>query len=114
MRAMVLSLLLVVAGSAEAGQRVYKGREAAALRCADMIAQTAVTLYDAGMMDRNDSRAMMAVTVLILEHHVSGTRSEKMRALKEVRKRHSTSETLEDYKRHALDCVKRFPIGGAG
>jgi hypothetical protein len=109
MRAMVLVLLLT-ASNASAAERVYDGDEAAALRCANMMAMTGVTLNGAGVMGDAEKDVLIGVSILILENHVSGNWNTKKRALKVMRDRRDLDETLLDYQRNALGCLKRFPI----
>ena len=110
MRALALVLALLLAAPAGAGQKVYEGEEAAALRCANMLAWTGVALEEAGLIGRPEMEVMLGITVLILERHVSGTWAEKKAAMEVVRQRRSFEETLEDYRRHAPGCLERFSI----
>lgn len=91
-------------------QRVYDGEEAAALRCANTVALTAVALSRAGMIDDAEKDVMLGITMLILERHVSGTWSQKKAALEIVRDRRSVPDTLDDYQRNAAQCLQQFPI----
>ena len=88
----------------------YEGEEAAALRCANMIAHTAVTLARAEMIGEHEKTVMLGVTVLILERHVSGTRGQKKMAMTILRDRRTIDQTLEDYRKHAAHCLVQFPI----
>ena len=103
---------LLVAGLATpvAADRTYEGREAAALRCANTVALTAVTMGRAGMIGDDQKGAMLGISLLMLERHVSGTWTEKKRALEIVRDRRSVEDTLEDYRRNAARCLRDFPI----
>lgn len=109
MRILALFLMLV-AGTASAAQRVYEGDEASAIRCANMMAMTGVTLNRAGLMGVPEKDVLIGISVLILERHVSGTWTEKKRAMEAMRDRRDIEETLNDYQRHAPLCLKRFPI----
>lgn len=91
-------------------KRVYEGSEAAALRCSNTLALTAVALARAGLISEQEKEIMLGVTVLILERHVSGTWSQKKRALAVMRDRRSVPDTLEDYRRNAPRCLRQFPI----
>jgi hypothetical protein len=102
--------LVVTACNAAAGQRVYEGEEAAAIRCANMMAMTGVTLNQAGLMDDPEKDVLVGISILILERHVSGNWTEKKRALAAMRDRRSIDATLEDYQRNAPVCLVRFPI----
>lgn len=93
-----------------AGQRVYEGKEAAALRCANTLALTAVALSDAELIGDAEKEVLLGVTVLILERHVTGTWSEKKAAMAVMRDRRSVIDTLEDYRRNAARCLQQFPI----
>jgi len=113
MRAVLLVLVLAagaVAGAADAAQRVYEGEEASALRCANMMALTGVTLNRAGLMGAQEKDVLIGISVLILERHVSGTWAEKKRAMETMRDRRDVETTLEDYQRNAPRCLRRFPI----
>ncbi|WP_370400912.1 hypothetical protein [Sulfitobacter sp. JB4-11] len=103
------AVVLALAGSALA-QRTYEGREAAALRCANLLSITAVFLFEAEQISPLERDVMLFATVAILERHVSGTRAEKQRALAVVRERRDVPETLDDYQRNARRCLKQFPI----
>lgn len=100
-----------IAGTAMGqGQRVYEGEEAAALRCANMLALTAVTLSRSEKLDEVEKEVMLAVSVLILERHVAGTWAQKKRAMAVMRDRRSIADTLDDYRVNATKCLGQFPI----
>jgi hypothetical protein len=103
-------LSLILAGPVFANQRVYEGTEASALRCANTIALTAVALSAAERIGEPEKEVLLGVTVLILENHVSGTWREKKAAMAVMRDRRSVEDTLDDYKRNAGRCLRRFPI----
>ena len=107
--ALAFSLALPVGGQAQ-GTRTYEGAEAAALRCSNMMALTGVTLHRAGLMGEEEKDVLIGVSLLILERHVSGTWTQKKRAMEVMRDRRDIDETLEDYQRNAAVCLKRFPI----
>lgn len=90
--------------------QVYEGSEAAALRCSNTLALTAVALSGAGLISVREKEVMLGVTVLILERHVSGTWRQKKAALKVMRDRRSVPDTLEDYRKNAFRCLRQFPI----
>jgi hypothetical protein len=107
----VLALLLMLsAGTASATQRVYEGDEAMAIRCANMMAFTGMTLNRAGLMPDAEKDVLIGISVLILERHVSGTWVQKKRAMETMRDRRDVDATLTDYQRHAPLCLRRFPI----
>ena len=91
-------------------KRVYEGREASALRCANTVALTAVALSRADMIGDAEKDVMLSITTLILERHVSGTWREKKAALSVMRDRRSVDDTIEDYRRNATWCLREFPI----
>ena len=103
-------LALVLSGGAAAAPRVYEGQEAAALRCANTVALTAVALSRAGMIDEVEKDVMLGVSVSIVDRHVSGNWSQKMAALEVMRDRRSVEDTLEDYRLNAARCLRQFPI----
>ena len=92
------------------GKRVYSGEEAAALRCSNTLALTAVALARADLIGGVEKEVMLKVTVLILERHVSGTWAQKKRALEVMRDRRSVPDTLADYRKNAARCLRQFPI----
>lgn len=94
---------------AEAG-RVYEGSEAAALRCSNTLALTAVALSRAGLIEDVEKQVMLGITISILERHVSGTWRQKKAAMRVMRDRRSVPDTLTDYRRNALRCLQQFPI----
>lgn len=96
--------------SSVAFARTYNGAEAAALRCANTLAHTAVTLARAEMIGQDEKNVMLGVTVLILERHVSGTRAQKKAAMRIMRDRRTIQETLIDYRINAARCLVQFPI----
>ena len=106
----VACVLMMMAGSVSAAQRVYEGEEAAALRCANMMALTGVTLNRAGLMPDQEKDVLVGISILILERHVSGTWTEKKRAMEAMRDRRDIDATLADYQRNAPICLKRFSI----
>ncbi len=103
-------LCLALGSAAAAGQKVYKDDEAAALRCANMIALTGVALGGAELISLEEQDVMLALAVLILDRHVSGTQAQKFAALKQMQNRRSPEATLEDYRSNAQHCLERFPI----
>jgi hypothetical protein len=105
----VLSLCLPLSVAAQS-KRIYEGEEAAALRCANTLALTAVELSRAELIDETEKEVMLGITVLILERHVSGTWGQKKKALAVMRDRRSVPDTLEDYRRNAVRCLRQFPI----
>jgi hypothetical protein len=110
MRTIFALVALLAAGSASAAQRVYEGDEASAIRCANMMALTGVTLNRAGLMSDPEKEVLIGISVLILERHVSGTWAQKKRAMEAMRDRRDIEATLEDYQRNAPRCLARFPI----
>ena len=90
--------------------KVYEGSEAAALRCSNTLALTAVALARADLIGEDEKEVMLGVTVLNLERHVSGTWSQKKAALKVMRDRRSVPDTLDDYRANAVRCLRQFPI----
>ncbi|WP_298857589.1 hypothetical protein [uncultured Sulfitobacter sp.] len=103
-------MLALVSTDVAAGQRIYEGDEVAAIRCANMMAMTGVTLNGAGLMGDSEKDVLIGISVLILERHVSGNWTEKKRAMEAMRDRRDVDETLRDYQRNAPICLKRFPI----
>ena len=108
--ACVLVICGAVGGAAAPKPKVYSGEEAAALRCSNTLALTAVALNGAGLMSDAEKDVMIGITFLILERHVSGTWQQKKQALRQVRDRRSVEQTLQDYRRTAPLCLRRFPI----
>lgn len=98
------------AAPAAAGTRTYSGEEAAALRCADMMALTSVALAETGMISEQEKTAILQISVLILVRHVSGSWEQKKAALEVVRDRRNLIETVQDYQRFAAQCLEQFPI----
>ena len=96
--------------AAEPAQKVYAGQEAAALRCANTIALTAVALSEEAGLPDLEKDAMLGISVRILDLHVSGSWQQKKAALKVVRDRRDAFETLQDYQRYAQQCLRQFPI----
>ena len=96
--------------AAEPGSKVYSGEEAAALRCANTVALTAVALSQEGKLPEAEKNVMLGITVLILDLHVSGTWQQKKAALDVVRGRRDAYETVQDFQRLAQQCLKQFPI----
>ncbi|WP_300031605.1 hypothetical protein [uncultured Roseobacter sp.] len=110
-RALIAAVfLLSTAGASGAGEKVYSGSEAAALRCANTLAFTAMALSDTGRMPEAEKQVMLGITVLILERHVSGTWAQKKSALAQVRDRRDVEQTLQDFERYAERCLLQFPI----
>lgn len=109
MRGLIFALVMVAQPLA-AAQRIYEGEEAAAIRCANMMAFTGVTLNRAGLMGDAEKDVLVGISILILERHVSGNWTEKKRAMEAMRDRRDVEATLEDYQRNAARCIKRFPI----
>ena len=110
MRALALMLAFLGGTTAQAAQRIYEGEEAAALRCANMMAMTGVTLNRAGLMPEREKDVLIGISILILERHVGGNWNEKKRAMEQMRDRRTVDATLEGYQRNAPLCLSRFPI----
>ena len=91
-------------------QRIYEGHEAAAIRCSNTLALTAVALSRAKLIGDAEKDVMLSVTLLILERHVSGTWTQKKAAMAVMRDRRSVIDTLDDYRRNAARCLQQFPI----
>ncbi len=110
----LIALLAVLAGPAAAqttaGKRVYEGEEASALRCANLMAFTGVTLNRAGLMEDAEKDILVGISVLILERHVGGNWTEKKRAMAVMRDRRDPKTTLKDFQRNATRCLEQFPI----
>lgn len=105
-----LAALVISSSPAVASQRTYEGEEAAALRCANMIAFTAVELEGAGRISRFEKQVMLDITVRILANYVSGTWAQKKAALRLVQDRRDALETLDDFEQHANRCLIQFPV----
>jgi len=102
---------LVLAGlSGPAQALTYEGSEAAALRCSNTLAMTAVALNRAKLIGAPEKEVMLSVTLLILERHVSGTWAQKKAAMAVMRDRRSVPDTLTDYRENAAKCLRQFPI----
>ncbi|MFK7882053.1 hypothetical protein [Roseobacter sp.] len=102
---------LVLSGfPATAQQKVYEGEEAAALRCANTMAFTAVALESSGRIGAVEKQVMLDITIRILADHVTGTWAQKKAALRVVRDRRDVVETFEDFERFANQCLRQFPI----
>ncbi|ABG33035.1 hypothetical protein CEP88_07295 [Roseobacter denitrificans] len=103
-------LTISCAAGAMSQTRVYEGTEAGALRCANMMALTAIVLSDTDRMGEQEKDVMIGISFLILQGHVSGTWAEKKAALEVVRDRRGVQETLDDFERLAEQCLRDFPI----
>lgn len=107
----LVALLVVLGGTpAIAEAKRYDGDEAAALRCAHIMALTAVALSDAGGISEAEKEVMLGISFLILDSHVSGTWAQKKAALEIVRDRRGVADTLQDFERYAEQCLRDFPI----
>ena len=105
----LLALTCLAAAPAQA-QKTYQGSEAAALRCSNTLALTAVALEGADLISPAEKEVMLGVTFLILERHVSGTWRQKKAAMAVMRDRRTVRDTLDDYRRNAARCLGQFPI----
>ena len=103
-------LCALTAAPAIADAKRYEGEEAAALRCAHIMALTAVVLSDRGKIAEPEKEVMLGISFLILNIHVSGSWAQKKTALEIVRDRRSVEDTLEDFERYAEKCLRDFPI----
>lgn len=103
-------LVCAMAGPVPAAQKIYAGSEAAALRCANIVALTAVALNNAGRIGDAEKEVMLGISFLILEGHVSGSWQQKREALAVIRDRRNVEETLADFERFAQKCLRDFPI----
>ncbi|MGA9251072.1 MAG: hypothetical protein WBV78_03325 [Roseobacter sp.] len=110
LRRLFTLLLFLAVTPAFAQAKKYEGQEAAALRCAHIVALTAVALSDAGGIGEAEKEVMLGISFLILDGHVSGTWAQKKAALEIVRDRRNVTDTLEDFERYAEQCLRDFPI----
>jgi hypothetical protein len=113
MRALLVGAVISLAAGFPAnaqGKRVYEGQEAAALRCSNTLALTAVALSRAGLIADAEKEVMLGITIRILERHVDGTWRQKKRALEVMRDRRDIPDTLDDYRKNAARCLRQFPI----
>lgn len=108
-RIVAVAVLLAGPGAADE-RRIYEGREAAALRCSNTLALTAMALSGAKMIGNEEKDVMLGVTIRILERHVSGSWAQKKAAMAVMRDRRSVTDTLDDYRRNAARCLALFPI----
>jgi hypothetical protein len=108
--ALSLVALLALPSAATAAPRIYEGREAAALRCANTLALTAVALSAAELIGEGEKNVMLGITVRILDRHVEGTWAQKRAAMEVMRDRRSVADTLQDYRQIAERCLVQFPI----
>ncbi|MEP2640516.1 hypothetical protein [Roseobacter sp.] len=102
--------MLVFASPLAADQKTYAGEEAAALRCANTLAFTAIALEQSGGIGPLERDVMLDITVGILAGHVTGTWRQKKAALRVVRDRRDPLETVEDFQRFAYQCLVQFPV----
>ncbi|MEM6303481.1 MAG: hypothetical protein AAF744_02105 [Pseudomonadota bacterium] len=107
-RAFLLCALL--AATPALAQRTYEGSEAAALRCSNTLALTAMALSRADLIPETEKDLMLDLTLRILRRHVSGTWAQKKAAMAIMRDRRSVDATLDDYRRNAVRCLTQFPI----
>lgn len=105
-----LMAVLCLCTGAMANTRTYAGKEAAALRCANTLALTAVALARAQRIPETEKNVMLDITVRILQRHIGGTWQEKKSAMTVMRDRRSVEATLEDYRQNATRCLRQFPI----
>ncbi|WP_298972524.1 hypothetical protein [uncultured Roseobacter sp.] len=105
-----MAALSLWAAPLSAQQKTYEGEEAAALRCANTMAFTAVALESTGRIGALEKDVMLDITVRILVEHVSGTWAQKKAALRVVRDRRDVLETFDDFERFANQCLRQFPI----
>jgi hypothetical protein len=103
-------VLVAALGSSATAERTFSGSEAAALRCSNTLALTAIALNRAELIGVQEKDVMLDVTLRILERHVSGTWQQKKAALAVMRDRRSVPDTLNDYRRNATKCLRQFPI----
>ncbi|WP_417719658.1 hypothetical protein [Salipiger sp.] len=112
MRLAPLLLSLVLAGQAAGAEprRVYAGEETRALKCAWVISMTAAALEQAAMISTRDLEVSMAISVRILQVHVTGSHAQKMQALRQVGARRDLKTTMEEFRREGRSCLRRFPV----
>lgn len=113
MRVLLAGLVVSLAagfGSDAQAKRIYEGQEAAALRCSNTLALTAVALSRAGLITDVEKEVMLGITIRILDRHVDGTWQQKKRALEVMRDRRNIPDTLDDYRKNAARCLRQFPI----
>lgn len=106
----IIAAALLLSEPASAAQKRYEGSEAAALRCANMVALTGVVLAESGRIGEPEKEVMLAISYLMLREHVSGTWAQKQAALEVVRDRRDLTETLSDFETYAAICLRDFPI----
>ena len=108
--AAAFGVALCLCGQPAQAQKVYEGREASALRCANTLALTAVALSNAELIEDTEKDVMLGITIRMLERHVTGTWRQKRAAMEIMRDRRSVPDTLTDYRKNAVRCLALFPI----
>lgn len=96
--------------SAHAEQRVYKGAEAQALRCAAYVSYAPMVLQRRGLMNAEQTREGALAATAILGSHVGGTYEQKRRAFEIALSRLPESENLliEESVRLSGWCKEQF------
>ncbi|WP_238368031.1 hypothetical protein [Mesobacterium pallidum] len=108
---LAMGLALCVAAPAQAERRVYAGEEAAALKCAWIVAASVSMAERAGLTSTRNKEFAQLYAAIVLQRYVSGTDRQKMAALKAVSERRSPQQTVDEFMRQADDCLRQFPPG---
>ncbi|MFK7877217.1 MAG: hypothetical protein AB8B71_15790 [Paracoccaceae bacterium] len=106
---MFFALGLCLAGPATAN-KVYQGREAAALRCAAILSVVPSAAARAGYLQQDQVRAFHIVSTMIMTRYVSGDPQQKGQAFNTVMQRYTFNEHIRDFRTKSSACMKQFPV----
>lgn len=114
MRPVVLAVLLVLlAAPATAERRVYAGDELEALVCAQVFAHSATWLAQQGAISPAERDSILTWSILVMERYTTGTPQQKVRAIRAVGARRTALGAVDDFRRRAKACLRRFPLRDA-
>ncbi|GGH23361.1 hypothetical protein SAMN05444007_102106 [Cribrihabitans marinus] len=107
---LALATLAWFTGSAGAGQQVYDGTEAEALKCAAFYAYTAQVFESHGMMSAETGEEARLVASFILLRHVGGTEAQRNAAYRKTLDGMSPSDwaLVENAAGQLAGCRERF------
>jgi len=108
--ALFLAFLGLATSAALASPKVYKGDEARALRCAQLVFWVAEEGRRLGYISDEDGVGIHAYGLFLLDRYITGTPQQKAAALGQLVKGTDDATSLQKFVTQHRSCTRRFPI----
>jgi hypothetical protein len=104
-----LSLFLCLPMAASAAPKVYSGKEAQAIRCAQLMIYGSQAGLVTGVMSEKESLQMRVYGLMILHKYISGTGRQKIKAIEQMIEKTGFQESSQRFVKQARTCTRQFP-----